>query len=160
LEMISRYQEPSSLTMAHSSPPTGPKRHVLHRQPRLSSLSGRWELAEKDATDAGAESLGDTSRQTGAATFEGSGIGAYSPTLHATPHRWDHVRLSTNMSRSLEWETETLFEQNTGNVHHNIVSYPCPYRKRNTARFNFRDYEACARGPFHSVLDLMYINSF
>ncbi|KAL2161868.1 hypothetical protein VTH06DRAFT_7652 [Thermothelomyces fergusii] len=32
-----------------------------------------------------------------------------------------------------------------------MTSYPCPYRKRNPARFNIREHEACARAPFDSI---------
>ncbi|KAK1826809.1 hypothetical protein QBC39DRAFT_334698 [Podospora conica] len=36
------------------------------------------------------------------------------------------------------------------------ASYPCPFRKRNPARFNVRDHEACARGVFGSVGELRH----
>jgi hypothetical protein len=35
-----------------------------------------------------------------------------------------------------------------------IFSYSCPFRKRNPARFNVRDYERCATSPFYSVSDI------
>ncbi|KAK0640595.1 hypothetical protein B0T16DRAFT_495485 [Cercophora newfieldiana] len=33
-------------------------------------------------------------------------------------------------------------------------SYPCPFRKRNPLRFNFRDFEICARAPLKSMTEL------
>lgn len=35
-----------------------------------------------------------------------------------------------------------------------VVRYPCPFRKRNPARFNIRDHESCAKAPFNSMVDL------
>lgn len=37
------------------------------------------------------------------------------------------------------------------------ASYPCPFRKRNPARFNVRDHETCAREVFGSIGDLRYV---
>ena len=36
------------------------------------------------------------------------------------------------------------------------ASYPCPFRKRNPARFNVREHETCARGVFGSIGELRY----
>ncbi|KAK3381072.1 hypothetical protein B0H63DRAFT_523805 [Podospora didyma] len=36
------------------------------------------------------------------------------------------------------------------------VQYPCPFRKRNPARFNVRDYERCAKSPFDSMTELKH----
>ncbi|KAH6640322.1 hypothetical protein F5144DRAFT_599024 [Chaetomium tenue] len=37
-----------------------------------------------------------------------------------------------------------------------MASYPCPFRKRNPARFNIRDHETCARAPFDSIRGLKH----
>ena len=37
------------------------------------------------------------------------------------------------------------------------TSYPCPFRKRNPARFNVREHGACAKDVFGSVLGLRYV---
>ncbi|KXX74658.1 hypothetical protein MMYC01_209264 [Madurella mycetomatis] len=36
------------------------------------------------------------------------------------------------------------------------IQYPCPFRKRNPVRFNVRDHERCAKGPFGSMSELRY----
>jgi hypothetical protein len=147
--MLSRHQEPWSPAMSAPNHPSGPKRHVLHRQPRLSPLSRQRELAEKGLGDAVADMHDGTSRQTGTASSASPKLAGDLATSHASSHGWVPIRSGANASRSFEWETETLL---------NMVSYPCPYRKRNPARFNFRDHEACARAPFKSVFDLVYIH--
>ena len=63
---------------------------------------------------------------------------------------------SSTARRSSEWETETLFDQGHGGLDLDMAlyMYPCPFRKRNPARFNIRDHEGCARAPFDSILRL------
>ncbi|KAK4128032.1 hypothetical protein N657DRAFT_675876 [Parathielavia appendiculata] len=145
--------------MSHpASQQSGPKRHVLHRQPRVPSLNRKRESAEEttraiEITGAAAELRHSGPQSVEAAS---SHVARYSTSLHAPHDRCSHTIPSAFAAHSFEWETETLFEPGTCTPPLDSVSYPCPFRKRNPARFNFRDHEDCARGPFSSVLELIH----
>lgn len=150
----------------------GLHKRTLHRQPRLSSLGRQREsrLATLNADDGEithsekaasysdiprmlASVHYDVPRRTESSPSEDARVATRLATPTLTPPRSDNWAPSTSAARShqsLEWETETLLEPNaTGSD--SMAWYPCPYRKRNPARFNIRDYEDCARAPFDSI---------
>ncbi|KAL2264592.1 hypothetical protein VTJ83DRAFT_7102 [Remersonia thermophila] len=83
------------------------------------------------------------------------------PWMHSSSERIPETRMTTPATlASVEWETETLLEKHGAaadlNHYSDITVYSCPFRKRNPARFNIRDYEACARRPFRSIPGLIH----
>ncbi|KAK4098002.1 hypothetical protein N658DRAFT_526620 [Parathielavia hyrcaniae] len=157
-KMSNRAQEVRLSTLLPPRQPSEPRMPALHRRPRLSSLYRRRESADEttwtiDHTSAAADLRHGVPRSVEAVS---SRMARLSTSSHPAPHRWSHSRSSAYTAHCFEWETETLFEQQgIGSLPNDAVSYPCPFRKRNPARFNFRDHESCARGPFSSVLDLI-----
>ncbi|KAK4034174.1 hypothetical protein C8A01DRAFT_18964, partial [Parachaetomium inaequale] len=153
----------------------GSTEHVLHRQPKLSSLGRQRELAEgavglketkwsvrsSKNNIIGAtmtEVLDDVQGPTRTASSEGLGVARHPSAPQATPHRsecWGGIRSSTCGRQSFEWETETLLDHSSDSPE-DMASYPCPFRQRNPARFNVRDHEVCARSPFVSLRGLKH----
>lgn len=175
LGMLTRSQKTTSLTMFLPSRPTSFSQHVLHRQPKLSSLGRQRELAEDHTsprvTQLYAGTLEPTKRgssdswEWGTADFKhdiascvhadsSGGVGlARHPAASCRWQTLENTTSSTCGRRSSEWETETLLDH-SGASELNTASYPCPFRKRNPARFNIRAYEACARDSFGSIKSL------
>ncbi|KAK4244316.1 hypothetical protein C7999DRAFT_43998 [Corynascus novoguineensis] len=162
------------------TPPDCPKpnAHVLHRQPKFCPLGKQWAI-EENFNPAGAKEAGstlydesamnnvtipkavtgshhDVSRRAATASSENLGVAKSLGVSPLTPHRpdsWAQARSAAPGRQSFEWETETLLESNVACLDI-MISYPCPFRKRNPARFNIRDREECARAPFDSVQSL------
>lgn len=105
-----------------------------------------------------ADLLDDVSGSVRSVPSDGLGVARRSmapqPTTPQQSSGRESARASTYIRRSSEWETETLLNHGSGDLEGEMPSYPCPFRQRNPARFNIRDHEACARGPFDSILGL------
>ncbi|KAL2194394.1 hypothetical protein P885DRAFT_43318 [Corynascus similis CBS 632.67] len=155
-----------------------PNTHVLHRQPKFCPL-GKQRVIEENFNPAGAKEAEstlhdksarinatipravtgphhDVSRRAATASSENLSVAKSLGVSPLTPHRpdsWARARSSAPGRQSFEWETETLLESNVACVDI-MISYPCPFRKRNPARFNIRDREECARAPFDSIQSL------
>lgn len=75
---------------------------------------------------------------------------------------WSYQRKTQPTSHghhSSEWETETLMDTGGSVDDGPRIQYPCPFRKRNPVRFNIRDHERCAKGPFGSMSELRSVIS-
>ncbi|KAL2174625.1 uncharacterized protein P884DRAFT_287299 [Thermothelomyces heterothallicus CBS 202.75] len=170
-EMLNRSQSANSFAMPSQDRP-GLDKRTLHRQPRLSPLGQQREsrLATQSTDDAEitrsektarhsdipralVDVLHDVRKKTVSAWSEHARVATRLATPPLAPHRfgdWEPTTLTARGRQSLEWETETLLDPN-GTAPDGMASYPCPYRKRNPARFNIRDHEDCARAPFDSI---------
>jgi hypothetical protein len=115
------------------------------------------EMISGDNTiwDVVADALDDVSKPTEPASPEGTRVATYSSAPHGSPRHGPRHLSSSTARRSSEWETETLLDPSrTLDLDMALHMYPCPFRKRNPARFNIRDHEACARAPFDSIIRL------
>ncbi|AEO58700.1 hypothetical protein MYCTH_108314 [Thermothelomyces thermophilus ATCC 42464] len=168
-EMLNRSQ--NAFAMPSQDRP-GLNKRTLHRQPRLSPPGRQREsrLATQSTDDAEITRSEKTARhsdipralvdvhhdvrkRTVIAPSEDARVATRLATPPLAPHRfgdWEPTALTARGRQSLEWETETLLDPN-GTGPDGMASYPCPYRKRNPARFNIRDHEDCARSPFDSI---------
>ena len=123
------------------------KETTLANHKRISGDNTVWDVV--------ADVLDDVSKPTEPASSEGTRVATHSSAPHASPHDWASHLSSSTARRSSEWETETLLDQSRTLDHDMALHmYPCPFRKRNPARFNIRDHEGCARAPFDSILRL------
>jgi hypothetical protein len=120
------------------------KETMLANRERISGDNTIWDVV--------AGVLDDVSKPAEPASSEGTRVATHSSAPHASPHHWARHLSSSTARRSSEWETETLLDQNRNlDLDMALHMYPCPFRKRNPARFNIRDHEGCARAPFDSI---------
>ena len=144
-------QRPTSLGKDHGIGALGRQLHAAVKETMPERISG-----DNTKLDAVADVLDDVSNPTQPASSEGTRVATHSWTPHASPHHRPRHMSSSTARRSSEWETETLLDQSRGSLDSEMAlyMYPCPFRKRNPARFNVRDHEGCARAPFDSILRL------
>jgi hypothetical protein len=135
-------EHPGHATAAFRFPPsTKPGTTVVAEGKRRESREKVWPL---DVWHAMARFLDEVSTTVGTAQQEDRSIPPGKPASDC----WANSQPSTHARQSSEWETETLMD------HYATASYPCPFRKRNPARFNVREHKRCAMAPFGSILEL------
>lgn len=162
LEMGNPLNNAEKTTMFRLERPRS-KEHVLHRQPRLSSLVKQRELTEKAVALWTSKTRQHKTKDVdGGQVARSPAMDTETPGIHGVVKKYGPLNTSrqgetkppTLGRPSHEWETETLLDYHSPRLGH-MTMYPCPFRKRNPVRFNVREHEACAKAPFESVAAMM-----